>query len=188
MSAEPIGVVLAGGAGRRLGGAKATARLGDRTLVEYPLSALRGVVGEVVVVAKPDTPLPPLPDVAVWREPASPRHPLRGMVEALARAGGRPVLVCAVDLPFVPVSVLRAVMAAPGEVAVVAGQPLVGRYGASAAPSLSAAVREGRAARAAVAALDPVVVQVADAARVLFNVNTAADLAAAERMLGTTRT
>ena len=46
---------------------------------------------EAVVVAKPETDLPPL-DVPVWEEPEEPSHPLTGIVAALEQAraaGGR---------------------------------------------------------------------------------------------------
>ena len=96
-----MGVVLAGGLGRRLGGAKATVELRGRPLICYPLQALAAVLEEVAIIARADTPLPSLPGVTVWIERQAPRHPLHGIVEALGFAGGRPVLVCAVDLPFV---------------------------------------------------------------------------------------
>ncbi len=181
-AAQPIGVVLAGGAARRLGGAKATAALGGVALVEYPLAALRAAVGEVAVVAKPDTVLPQLSGVTVWREPADPRHALTGIVAALQRAGGRPVLVCAVDLPFVDAQLLTRVAAAPGTVVHVAGQPLVGRYDPAVAAELARAVREGRSVVQAVAGLAPTVIACEDPAA-LFNVNTPEDLAAAEAIL-----
>ena len=69
-----LGVVLAGGRGSRLGGAKPTAELAGRPLISYPLAALAEVGLEAVIVAKPDTDLPPL-DVDVLTEPAEPVHP-----------------------------------------------------------------------------------------------------------------
>jgi len=53
----PLGVVLAGGRGSRLGGAKPTAVLAGRPLISYPLAALAEAGLEAVVVAKPDTDL-----------------------------------------------------------------------------------------------------------------------------------
>src|SRR5437588_1620444 len=99
--ARPIGVVLAGGLGRRLGGSKATVRLQRRPLISYPLRALRQALGKAVIVAKMDSELPPLPGVEVWIEPDLPRHPLTGLVHALSLAGGSPIVVCACDLPLV---------------------------------------------------------------------------------------
>ena len=55
----PVGVVLAGGAGRRLGGAKPATLVAGRPLISYPIAALRAVCAPVAVVAKRDSPLPP---------------------------------------------------------------------------------------------------------------------------------
>jgi molybdopterin-guanine dinucleotide biosynthesis protein A len=133
---ELVGVVLAGGRGRRLGGDKAVAVLGGRPLITHPLAAMRAVLAEVAIVAKHDTALPDgLGGVAVWIEPDEPRHPLLGIVHALRCARGRAVLVCAADLPFVTAGALRALATADagGAPAVLAEgpdgtQPLLGRY------------------------------------------------------------
>ena len=88
----PVGVVLAGGRGRRLGGDKAIVELEGRALVHYPLEALHEVCDDVVVVAKRDTLLPPLSGIAdLWIEPDEPRHPLVGRRARAAgwRWGGR---------------------------------------------------------------------------------------------------
>lgn len=113
----PVGVVLAGGRGRRLGGDKAIVELEGRALVHYPIEALHSVCDDVVVVAKRDTLLPSLGGSAgLWIEPDEPRHPLVGVAHALGLAAGRPVLAVAVDLPLVDAAVLRAILAAdPGE-------------------------------------------------------------------------
>jgi molybdopterin-guanine dinucleotide biosynthesis protein A len=192
---EPIGVLLAGGQGLRLGGAKALVPLAGRPLICHALAALRGAVGEVAIVAKPDTSLPVLHDVTVWREPAEPRHPLVGIVHALACADGRPVLVCAADMPFVTREVLAAVAAAgpAGAAAVVATsaerglQPLLGCYQPEAGALLAAAALEGTApVRRVVAGLRPRLFEVTDP-QVVFNVNSAEDLAAAEALLDDAR-
>src|SRR3954465_1942992 len=100
-----VGVVLAGGLGRRLGAAKAPALLAGKPLVAYPVEVLASVCERVVVVAKADTELPPL-DVERWDEPDAPRHPVAGLVHALERAR-TPILACAADMPFVTPEVLR---------------------------------------------------------------------------------
>ena len=188
---EPIGVLLAGGRGSRLGGAKALTPLGGRPLICHALAALQGVVGEVAIVAKPDTSLPDLDGVTVWREPAEPRHPLVGIVHALVRADGRPVLVCAADMPFVTREVLAALVAvdpagAPAVVATSAErglQPLLGCYQPQAGALLAAAARDGTApVRRVVSGFGPRLFEVSDE-RVLFNVNSPQDLAAAEALL-----
>jgi molybdenum cofactor guanylyltransferase len=191
----PVGAVLAGGMGRRLGGAKAIVRLAGRPLISYPVEAIRDVLGDVAVVAKPDTALPDLPGVEVWIEPQSPSHPLVGICHALARAAGRPVLICAADLPFVTSAVIaRLAGADPGDApAVVAAtlgsglQPLLGCYQPAAAEALRAAAEAADApVRRAVAAIGPRRLELEDD-RVLFNVNSAEDLAVAEALIASNR-
>jgi molybdopterin-guanine dinucleotide biosynthesis protein A len=182
-----LGVVLAGGSGTRLGGGgKAAVMLGGRPLAGWVAAALAAVADEVVVVAKPGSAVPPLDGVAVWREPAEPVHPLAGIAWALPRAGGRDVLVAAVDLPFCAGALRAVVMAAGREegarapALVAEGQPLLGIYRAAAAPALRAAVRAARPARTTVAGLGAVAVPVPDPERTLFNINTPEDLGRAE--------
>jgi molybdopterin-guanine dinucleotide biosynthesis protein A len=195
-----VGVVLAGGAGRRLGGGgKAGVELGGRPLVTWVATALGAVADDVVVAAKEGSRVPALGGVAVWREPAEPVHPLAGICWALARAAGRDVLVCPVDLPFCADAV-RAVAGAAGwgtgveaagwgvgasaPIVVAEGQPLLGVYRESVVGELRAAVDVGRPARAVVASLGAIPVAVPDPQRTLFNVNTPSDLARAEAMAG----
>lgn len=198
-SVDPIGVVLAGGAGRRIGGSKAIVELRGTPLVCYPLRALQAVLAEVVVVAKQGTALPPLPGVPIWIEPAEPRHPLAGIVHALEGAGAaagidgmaRDLLVSAGDLPFLgPDLVERLVRAdAHGKPAVVprAGgrlQPLLARYAPSAYAPLAAALRSDPLPPLsdAVAALEPHVLELDDA-HPFFNVNAPEDLLTAAGLL-----
>lgn len=187
---KPLGVVLAGGAGRRIGGAKATVKLAGRPLIAYPLEALWRALGAVAVVAKPDTELPCLPGVRVWLEPPRPRHPLVGIVHALERARGRPVLVCALDLPLVSEDLVRALAtasrgAAPAVVVRADGRvhPTLGCYAAASLEPLRAALRVGqRPLRDTVAELRPRELEVADA-EALFNVNTPEELLEAGELL-----
>jgi molybdenum cofactor guanylyltransferase len=181
-----LGALLAGGAGRRMGGDKLRAPLLGRPLAVWALDALRGACDEVVVLAKGGTPLPALPDaVGVLREPAEPRHPLAGVVAALRHAAGRPVLILAADLPLVPDALLHALLDAPGEHAVaVAGgrvQPLCARLGPAALGPLSAALDAGAPATVAIEALAPA--HVPAEPDWLLNVNEPADVLAAEAAL-----
>jgi molybdenum cofactor guanylyltransferase len=131
-----IGVVLAGGAGRRIGGDKAIVELEGRPLLLYPLNVLRAVLDDVAVVAKQSTVLPGLDgEIAIWLEADEPRHPLAGIVHALRCARGRPIVVLASDMPFVTRGLVAALARerSRGAVAVVprAGgrlQPLCARY------------------------------------------------------------
>jgi molybdenum cofactor guanylyltransferase len=185
----PIGVVLAGGLGRRIGGAKATVRLHGEPLIAYPLSAMRAALEEVAIVAKADTELPSLPGITLWVEPDAPRHPLAGVRHALGLAEGRPVLVCALDLPLVSADLIRRLAnadagGAPAVVARGAGQiqPLLGCY----YPQALSRLPPVGPAREAVAGLAPAVLEVEDP-DVLFNVNTPDDLLQAAAMLDARR-
>jgi molybdopterin-guanine dinucleotide biosynthesis protein A len=187
-----IAAVMAGGRGRRLGEEKATAILAGRPLISYPLAALAAAGLETVVVAKEQTRLPPL-NVPVWQEPDEPAHPLCGIVAALDRSDGRGVVVCGCDMPFVTAALVRrlAEIDAPLVVPRTASflHPLCARYGPSLAQPLRAALEERRPLQEAVAALGPVVLEEDDLrpfgtpARLLFNVNTRADLERAEELL-----
>jgi molybdenum cofactor guanylyltransferase len=181
----PLAVVLAGGAARRMGGAKMTAPLAGRPLVAWPLGALRAVLDAVVVVVKRDTPLPAL-DVPVWVEPDEPRHPLAGVVHALREADGRAVVVCAGDMPVVQPSTLRRLASATGASLVVRGgdrlEPLLARYQPADLAVLERAAKEGRPATAVVAELGAEVVDAHPDS--MLNVNAPDDFAAAERALG----
>ena len=149
---QPVGVVLAGGRGRRIGGDKAVVSLAGRPLLSYPLGAMLGVLDHVVVVAKPSTVLPALGDVAVWEEPERPSHPLVGIAEALRRADGRWVLVCAGDMPFVPVSLLAALASVAAGGGLAAGSGLAGSGLAAGAGLAGYAGRDRVSSSAVVAA------------------------------------
>jgi molybdenum cofactor guanylyltransferase len=177
-----LGVVLAGGRGSRLGGAKPTAELAGRPLISYPLAALAEAGLEAVVVLKPGTDLGGRPlsretglkttapdgagqrttaaegDVAVLYEPAEPVHPLAGIVAAL-RQTGRPLVVIGCDFPFVPAALLRALADAPEPLVVPAPggelQPLVARWTPVLLPALEDALAREEPLRRTVAALSP---------------------------------
>ena len=179
-----IGAVLAGGLGRRMGAPKATAELGGRPLIAYPLDALAEVCERVVVVAKRDTELPA--DVERWDEADDPRHPVAGITHALERAG-EPILVCAADMPFVSADVLSLLARElrPGLKAAAAFcegrlEPLLAAYAPEALEVLSEAA-PGEPLRRTIESLMPVLVDVSP--EVVFNVNTPEDLSAAEERL-----
>jgi len=182
--------VLAGGLGRRIGGAKAGVHLHRRALISYPLEAVWRALGNVTIVTKIDSELPSLPGVAVWVEPQEPRHPLTGIVHALVMSEGRPVLVCAADMPLVTPELISAIaradpVGAPAVVASTGGelQPLLGCYQPEALEPLTAANAGGAVAlRDAVAALGPSRYEVEDPDE-LFNVNSPTDLLQAAAML-----
>ncbi len=156
-----------------------------RPLLSYPISALAGACGRVVVVCKADTELPALPGLERWDEPAEPRHPLTGIVHALTEADG-PVLVCAADMPFVTadacLTLLQAAAASPAVVAVADGrlQPTFALYAPAALEPLLAAPPDAPLTDT-VEALGPVHVALPPA--LVRSVNTPEDLAEAEELL-----
>ena len=189
---DVLGAILAGGRATRLGLPKATAPLGGRPLLEYPLRALEAGGIEPVVIAKRDTALPP-DGAPVWQEPDEPVHPLLGIVTALEQADGRPVLACPCDLPFLTPALAAAIAAtdAPLVVPRAGGRlhPLLARYTATLLPALREALEQSAPLQETVVALEPLIVDeralgaFGDPARLLFNVNTPEDLERAEGML-----
>jgi molybdopterin-guanine dinucleotide biosynthesis protein A len=187
-SGGTVGAVLAGGRGSRLRGAKPTAELAGRPLIAYPLAALAAAGIEAFVVAKPETDLPPL-TVDVVTEPAEPTHPLAGIVAALRHAG-RPIVVLGCDFPFAPPALLRALAEAPEPLVVPAPggdpQPLMARWSPELLPRLEGALEREEPLRRTVAALaarlldDEELARFGEPARAFLNVNTPADLRAAE--------
>jgi molybdopterin-guanine dinucleotide biosynthesis protein A len=187
---DPIGVILAGGSGRRIGGSKAIVELRGRPLITYPLEALRGALADVAVIAKPDTELPNLPGVTVWIEPEAPRHPVVGIMQALALAAGRPVLACAVDLPFVTPALVKRIIAidplqAPAVVPTCEGtmQPLLALYLPAAMTLLGRVARQvDMPLREQVGAIHPRLIEI-DNPEAFFNVNAPEDLLQAAALL-----
>lgn len=179
--------MLAGGAGSRLGGSKATVELDGRPLIAYPLAAFAAAGIETIVVAKPSSELPAL-DVPVVTEPAEPRHPLLGIVSALEHAQARPVVVCACDTPFVTPELLGRLARAARTAAVTADgrtHPLLARYEPGDLDPLRGALEEPASATAALERLDPATIPASSAD--VFNVNTPEDLKLASERAGAQR-
>lgn len=185
-------MVLAGGQGRRLEGGKATAQLGGRSLASYAVEAMRAAGLQALVVAKPDSALPDL-DCRVLHEPSLPHHPLCGIVAALRECEGRPLVVCACDMPFVASSLLGWLGQLDAPLAVVDGgerlHPLLGRYDPSLLEALSEQLERQAPLTETVVALGARIVSLRELARfgdpqrICLNVNTPAELERAERLL-----
>ena len=180
-----IVAVLAGGRSRRMGAAKAQLALAGAPLIARPLAAARAAGLPAAVVAKADSPLPPL-DVPVWIEPATPAHPLCGLIAALAHG---PVVAVACDQPWVTPALLAALAAHDGPaVPAVAGrlEPFPGRYDPAQLPVLREALAGESSLQAALERLAPARIDLTpfgDAVRLVASVNTPEELAAAERRL-----
>jgi molybdopterin-guanine dinucleotide biosynthesis protein A len=186
-----IGVVLAGGASTRMGSSKATMPLGGVPLAERALRPLRAAGLDVAVVAKEGDALPAL-DAPIWTEARSERHPLAGILEALERAGEEAVLICACDMPFVTAELVAYLAVRAGTAVPEAGgrlHPLLARYDPGATEALAVELEASgslhEAVRRAGAEILPEaeIARFGDPSRLLFNVNTPADLAQAERLL-----
>lgn len=168
-----LGAVLAGGQATRFGGDKALAELGGQTLLARAVDALSEWCDHVVVVGRETAPAPTLPD---W--PAAGMGPLGGIAAALRfaeDAGYGEVLTCGVDsvgLPDLPA------LLAPAP-AYLADQPVIGLWPASAAATV-AAILEGDGRHSMLAFAEAIVARTVTLAQGPANINTPADLAAAE--------
>jgi molybdopterin-guanine dinucleotide biosynthesis protein A len=188
-SGSPVGLILAGGPGKRIGGSKPSVALHGVPLLQYPLRAMREVLRDVAIITKPHVELPRLEGAMVWVEPEEPVHPLLGICEALALAGGRPVLVCPVDMPFISARLIGALASAgaEGRPAVMAScqgeaRPLVGRYLPAAAGLLAQAAHGEAPMDQTLEALAAGLLEVEDEVE-LFDVNTPDDLLLAAGIL-----
>ncbi len=180
---SPLAAVLAGGAGRRLGGAKPTTELAGEPLIAYPLRALAQAGLTPVVAAKAGTPLPDL-DARIVIEPDEPRHPLAGVAEALRQSGRRGALVVPCDAPFRTSMLLRVLASAAKTTAVrSAGRPhpLIAFYAPEHLGRIAEAAMGSEPATQTLDDLGPEWIEAPE--RETFNVNTPADLARAEDML-----
>lgn len=192
-----LGVIVAGGRGSRLGLGlpKALVRCGGATLLDRTLELARATCDEVVVAAPADLDLP-IPSAIRIDDPMPAAGPLGGLVAGLLARKHERALVLAVDLPLVEPTLLAALLArldgrsavipAPGGVP----QPLAAAYASCAGPVLARRLEAGeRSVIAATRSLDPALVsgdeldRIAGSAHALLNVNTAEDLATAERAL-----
>ena len=185
---KPLGAVLAGGRGSRLGGKKATAQVLGRPLLDWTVEALRQTVEDVVVIAKVATPLPPT-DAPVWRSEPPDFHPRHGLVSALRGARGRPVVVVPVDMPLVPSALIETLLALVDDGALAAIpqahghiHPLCAAYHPMALGPLESADHDEPLKRT-LDGLGAAVVSAEHMGGRLLNINTPADLVTAERML-----
>jgi len=123
---------------------KATIELAGRPLIAYGIAAARAAGLEPLVVAKPESELPPLDCPRIAESDERP-HPLAGVIAALDYSGA-PLVALACDVPLVPPGLLaelahrRASFAMP---AAPQPQPLVARYTPGLLPRLRSALDGG---------------------------------------------
>ena len=97
------GIVLCGGASRRMGRPKAWLPFGGETMLQRIGRILREVVEPIVVVAAPEQELPALAgDVQVVHDAEEYRGPLQGLATGLTALNGRveAVYLSSCDVPF----------------------------------------------------------------------------------------
>lgn len=108
---NPLGVILAGGGATRMGRDKALVEVAGRPMVEWVAEAVQAVATEVVVVGRNGTlaGIRCVPDDRPAR-----RGPLAGLATALQLVDDRPVVVVAVDQPWVRAETLRGLLGMAG--------------------------------------------------------------------------
>lgn len=185
-----VAVVLAGGAGRRLGGVdKAGLVVGGRTLLDRVLSAAADVAGRLVVVGPP-RPVGLERAVIFVQEEVPGGGPVPAVAAAVDATGGASVVVLlAVDLPLLTgadlARLVRGLEVAGGSVDAVAAadpagapNPLLAAYRA---PVLAVSTFVAGAPASSLLPSEVAVVDLGEVAT--LNVNTPADLARAEALL-----
>ena len=169
-----LGAVLAGGQSTRFGSDKALAEVAGHTLIAQAVDALSGWCDYVVVIGRETAPAPTLPD---W--PAANMGPLGGIAAALRHAedaGYETVLTCGVDSLGLPEDLPALLAPAP---AYLADQPVIGLWPASAAATVSA-ILESDARHSMLAFAEAIGARAVKSSHKPANINTPADLAAAE--------
>jgi len=101
-------IVLAGGKGKRLGQAKATLKLGERTIIEEVVNQMAGLASEVIVVTSPSqNDLPHSINVQVFTDIYPGKSALGGVYTGLVKSNNRYNVVVACDMPFLNLDLLE---------------------------------------------------------------------------------
>jgi molybdopterin-guanine dinucleotide biosynthesis protein A len=170
-----LGVVLAGGQSTRFGSDKALVELGGHTLLARAYDALTGFCELVVIAGRERGPGRCIPD---WPHPG--RGPLAGVAAGLRLAQDEDyetVLTCGVDCVDLRDDLLALLSPAP---AYLADQPVIGHWPADAARAAEL-VLEGTGRHSMLAFADKINARGVKSASASANINTPADLTAAER-------
>lgn len=107
---QVIGVVLAGGQGRRMGRPKGSVVVGGLTLAEQAARTLRPLCGSVLISLAPGVANPAPKYAPVEDPPPAFRGPLVGIEAAMAVTGEADLLVLPCDYPGVDTGLLRCVL------------------------------------------------------------------------------
>lgn len=173
-----LGVVLAGGQSTRFGSDKALAELGGRTLLARAVDGLSGLADTVVIAGRDHGPARCIPD---W--PHARMGPLGGIAAGLRLAQDEDydsVLTCGVDSAELPDDLLDLLSPTP---AYLTDQPVVGHWPASAAKAIED-ILEGAGKHSMLAFANTINARGVKSTHEPANINTPADLAAAEKTHG----
>lgn len=188
------GLILAGGAGRRMGGAdKALLTVGGRALVEICRDRLAPQVAALAASANGDRDRFRPFDLQVLPDDAGDQGPLAGIVAGLAWAegiGAAALATVAVDTPFFPADLVQRLAYAGGMTGVTMAEsdgrlhPTCALWHRPAWPQVLAAYNSGTRSLQLVARLVGLTrAEFADAGA-FFNINSPADLATAQVRAG----
>ena len=176
------GIVLAGGKSRRMGQDKAQLRLCGRTLLELQSEKLRLLGTDEILISG----APQLPGTRAVPDRFPGCGPLAGLEACLREAGSETCVILCVDVPLVPVSLLRElirVQRRTGCDAAIAEhgglwEPLIGVYRSALAGRAESLLREDRrSVRALLECADTRLVSFPGDARLLLNCNAPEDYA-----------
>ncbi|MXP26217.1 NTP transferase domain-containing protein [Altererythrobacter indicus] len=173
-----LGVVLAGGLSTRFGSDKALAELGGHTLLTRAVDALSGWCEMVVIAGRETGPAPCIPD---WPHPGM--GPLGGIAAGLRYAQDmdyETVLTCGVDSLNLPANLLELLSPAPASLE---SQPVIGHWPANAATAVEA-ILEGSGKHSMRAFAEKIGATPVKSTHKTANINTQADLNAAEKNYG----
>lgn len=186
--------ILAGGAGRRIGGDKPRRLLGGARLLDHALTRVHGMATPFILVARTPEQVEGFAGTVVLDAPGI-EGPLAGLLSALAWAadtGVDRVLTLPCDMPFLPFDLhhrLERALTPNLGVAVAASDgrlhPVCALWRTAAVPTLVRRAGEGRLSlRGLSEAVGCAVVDwPVDGGDPFININTAQDLAAAEAAL-----
>jgi molybdopterin-guanine dinucleotide biosynthesis protein A len=139
MIEQTVGLVLAGGEGRRLGGGKPFRLLAGKRLIDHALDALDQVCAKTTVITGQVADFADL-DCEVIADRWPGEGPMAAVVSALLDTGAENLLVLAVDLPLVRPQLLRLLMEQHGQAKAVAPlgprgvEPLLALYSRACLP------------------------------------------------------
>ena len=143
-------IVLAGGAGTRLGGVnKALLEIGGRRVVDRLLEALRPLGAEIVIVNN-DGSLAGIPGTRLVPDAEPGAGALMGLYSGLRAVRTPLAIATACDMPFVSTALFRAMLALAGDVDAVVpvlndqAEPLHAVYRRACLPAVELALAEGR--------------------------------------------